>query len=204
MVISYTVGEQCIRQYKVEYLYHMTSISNLSSIVEIGLLSHNQAHRLLTLTDISDCDVQSLRSQRIINSRPLHDYACLYFSPRNPMLYVRREQQKDIAILGINPYLLLDNNTIFSDGNAAAINTKFYQGASKLNQLSWNIINAPYWNEFADGKRIKCSEVLVYPKVCVKNILKIFCYSNTQFSLCYAAMLGKVNVPVEVNRGLYF
>lgn len=185
----------------------MTAISNLRSILERGLLSHNEAYKLkLPVTDISDQDVQDLRSIKrdSIYNRPLHDYVCLYFSPRNPMLYVRRDMQEDIVFLGINPHLLLEPNTIFSDGNAAAVNTKFYCGTAMLNELPWDTINARYWTNFEDGKRIKCAEVLVYRKVTIQNILKIFCYSGKQHSIVCEARPSSITIPVEVTTELYF
>ncbi|MDF5725964.1 MAG: DUF4433 domain-containing protein [Rhizonema sp. PD37] len=174
----------------------MTAISNLHSIFEHGLLSHNEAHRLSIITDISDPNVQNLRSIKRVNNISLHNYVPFYFSPRNPMLYVRQEMQNQIAFLSTDPRLLLDSSTIFSDGNAAAQNTNFYCGTPLLDELPWNIINAYYWNEFEDGKRIKCAEVLVYPRVEVQRILKIFCYSNQQTPLILQALPRNVNIPV--------
>ncbi len=185
----------------------MTAINNLPSILQHGLLSHNEAHRLSLVTDISDSTVQSLRSNRKIDNIELHDYVPLYFSPRNPMLYVRREIQHQIVILGVDPCLLFESTTIFSDGNAAAIETKFYRGVSLLDNLPWDIINAVYWNDIPDGKRIKCAEILVYPKIDIKNILKIFCYSLSQVEEVRAiidSLSRDVNIVVERNRILYF
>jgi hypothetical protein len=62
----------------------MTAISNLPFILQHGLLSHNEAHRLGLVTDISDPTVQYLRGNHIINNIKLHDYVPFYFSPRNP------------------------------------------------------------------------------------------------------------------------
>jgi hypothetical protein len=182
----------------------MTSINNLQSILEHGLLSHNEAHRLRIVTDISDPTVQNLRRNWIINHIALHDYVPLYFSPRNPMLFRRRELQDSIIILGIDPTLLLHEKTIFSDGNAAASETKFYRGVSLLNQLSWNVINAKYWNDFEDGKRIKCAEILIYPKIHVNSIFKIFCYCQDQLVSLQQIIPRSFNIKTEINYNLYF
>jgi len=51
------------REYGIDFLYHMTHISNLASIIRYGLLSHNVAHKLnLIQSDISDSDVQNIRA----------------------------------------------------------------------------------------------------------------------------------------------
>lgn len=199
-----TFENEYLLEYNINYLYHMTNISNLSSIFQHGLLSHNDAHKLTKLTDISNGDVQTLRKGKIINNIPLHSYVPFYFSIKNPMLSYLRDIQANIVFIGIDPLLLLDPNTIFSDGNAAANNTKFYQGVSSLSQLPWNIINAHYWNEFEDGKRIKCAEVLVYPRVSSQSFLKIFCYSNKEIYIIQEALPTNVTIQIQVKQDLYF
>lgn len=120
------------------------------------------------------------------------------------MLYVRRDMQEDIILLGVNPRLLLEPSTIFSDGNAAAASTKFYCDTALLDEIPWNIIKAFYWTNFEDGTRIKYAEVLVYRKIAVQNILKIFCYSGKQRSIVGETIPSGVTIPVEVNTELYF
>jgi len=194
-----------LQQYGIEYLYHMTDINNLASIITNGLLSHNEAHkRSLIKVDISDPDVQDIRANRKIdNIIPLHEYVPLYFSPRNPMLFRRKQHQDDIVILGIDSQLLLETNVIFSDGNAAARRTKFYQGAQMLNQLSWNVIWAQYWKYFEDGKRIKCAEILVCPTVAPNRIKAVFCRSQKHGNIILAA-IQETDIIGRVDPDLYF
>lgn len=183
----------------------MTDIHNLTSILTYGLLSHNEAHQLdLVATDISNQSVQYRRGCRQIGDIPLHSYVCLYFSPRNPMLYVRREHQDEIVFIGVNPNVLLLENTIFSDGNAASESTSFYRGTPLLDELPWDIINAAYWKNHQDGKRIKCAEILVHPKVDVQYLIKIFCISVYQAEFVRRLIPAQFKIPVEVNTALYF
>ncbi|MEA5516825.1 DarT ssDNA thymidine ADP-ribosyltransferase family protein, partial [Nodularia sp. UHCC 0506] len=96
-----------LKEYGIKYLYHMTYINNLASIIRNGLLSHNEAYRRgLIAADISDPDVQDRRANLSVYNIPLHEYVPLYFSPRNPMLYKRREIQEDIVILGMESQIL--------------------------------------------------------------------------------------------------
>ena len=192
------------QEYSIEYLYHMTYINNLTSIITNGLLSHNEAYRRgLIEVDISDPDVQDRRANRKIDEIPLHEYVPLYFSPRNPMLYRRKQHQDDIVILGIEPQLLLETNVIFSDGNAAAGETRFYRGAQMLNQLPWNVIWAQYWNDFEDGKRMKCAEILVYPTVAPNRIKAVFCRSQKHSNVILAA-IQRTDIIGMVYPDLYF
>ncbi|WP_417033635.1 DarT ssDNA thymidine ADP-ribosyltransferase family protein [Dolichospermum circinale] len=76
-----------------------------------------------------------------------------------------------------------------------------------LDNLPWDIINAGYWNDIPDGKRIKCAEILVYPKVYINKILKIFCCLPSQVEQVRAiidSLSIDVNIVVEMNRNLYF
>jgi len=190
----------------IEYIYHMTYISNLSSILKSGLLSHYEVNkRGLNRTDISDQNVQDIRAHIIdpIYKRPLHQYVPLYFCPRNPMLYRRREMQEDIVILGFSPKILSEPNIIFTDGNAAATETLFYHEIQMLGQLPWESIKARSWTNIKGGKRIKCAEILVYPKIQPDKIQVIFCYSNKHRESIIAAKQG-TSIIGKVNKELYF
>lgn len=198
-------AQNLFAQYGINYLYHMTSIDNLPSILSHGLLSHNQAHYFgLNQTDISDNCVQDIRQHQSVNDIPLHDYVPLYFNPKNPMLYRRKELQQNIAILAINPIVLIYPQTVFSDGNAACRGTNFYSDIEMLSQLNWDTIWAIYWNDKADGKRIRCAETLVYPELPLDNILTVFCYSEMSAISIQNMMPSDVSIPVQVNRNLYF
>lgn len=190
----------------IDYLYHMTHVDNLTSIIENGLLSHNEAYRQgLIEADISDPSVQDIRAGKVdpFYNRPLHEYVPLYFSPRNPMLYRRRGIQEDILILGLSPQILSEPNTLFTDGNAAASGTSFYQGVQMLNQLPWDSIKAKSWTDVEDGKRRKCAEVLVYPKISPARIQMIFWYSKKHREAVITAKQG-TSIIEKVNRDLYF
>ncbi len=195
-----------IKKYNIKYLYHITNICNLQSILKHGLLSHHQAHtQKLIINDLSNQSVQIRRSSKIIYNTPLHEYVCLYFNPKNPMLYVLKEKQNEILLIGVNPQLLSDPNTIFSDGNAASDNTKFYRKASYLEKLRWDIINSNSWHNIQDGKRIKCAEILVLSKIESKDITRIFCYNIEQSKKVIKLLPENLNISViMVNPNLYF
>ena len=86
--------------YGIKGLYHMTHIDNLQSIFQNGLLSHTNARNNNFMKgDIANNDVNNRRSGlEPIYNRPIHDYTPLYFNPRNPMLYVRKNIQKDSSL----------------------------------------------------------------------------------------------------------
>lgn len=73
----------------VKFLFNINDLRNLKSIFQHGILSKNEKLiRDISSTDLSNPDVQKRRDdKRIPNHGMLHDYANLYFNPRNPMMY---------------------------------------------------------------------------------------------------------------------
>ncbi len=207
-----------IQEYQIYALHHITKLSNLKSIFQYGLLSHRKAHSQvnshllgLCISDISDADVQKVRKTKLLNHRSLQEYVCLYFNPRNPMLFKRQDQQEDLVILGVEPLLLLEKDVYFSDGNAAAQLTQFYNDLSQLNQVNWEIVRADFWSDQLDGKRIRCSEILAPFTVSVEKIKKVFCYNTKQVQQIEIILqeLRKeknlnISICLEVKTSLYF
>ena len=198
-------GTDLIKRLSINYLYHLTHITNLESILRQGLLSQNAVHkRNLAFQNISMPEVQDLREDLTVYGKLLHDYVSLYFWPRNAMLYKRRKQQRGIIVLGIDPIVLTWEATVFTDGNAASRNrTSYYKDVSKLKSLPWNVIRAHNWSEYPSGRRISCAEVLVYPELEPSYIRAIFCYSNEQKAACLS-FAGPLGIAVEVNPKLYY
>lgn len=171
-----------LQAYGIHQLFHMTDLQNLPSILKNGLLSHHQAHAQgIVRSDISDPSVQLRRARRVdpINRCFIHDYACLYFNPRNPMLYRRRELQNQIVLVGVDASILLGQKVVFTDGNAASNDTCFYQGIENLDNLPWRVIWANSWIDFCDGKRQRCAEVLVPQQVDSQFITRLYCRSHS-------------------------
>ena len=146
----------------------------MPSIREHGLLSHNAAQQAgLVSADISDPNVQERRADKSVFGRPLHDYVPLYFNPKNPMLYVRREIQDDLVILFFDRELLVQDGVVFTDGNAASGPTNFFNDVSRLVDLDWDCIRAEYWNDFGDGTRKRCAEILVPDTISFHEVQRI-------------------------------
>lgn len=188
--------EKTLNDFGIRFIYHMTHKSNLQNILQNGLLSHNSAHsQNFTKTDISDIDVNSRRGK-------VHDFVPFYFNPKNPMLYKRKNIQTDIIILCIDR-IILKSDFKFTDGNAASNSTKFYSEVKDLAKLNWSIINSEYWSDFIDGKRIRCSEILIPNEVKTGNIKKIYC-CNSETEEYVKSKLGGFKIEVTVNQDFYF
>ena len=197
-------------RYGIDFLYHFTHVDNMPSIREHGLLSHNAAQQAgLVSADISDPNVQERRRNiSLLGGQPLHDYVPLYFNPRNPMLYVRRGIQDHLVILFFDRELLVQDGVVFTDGNAASAPTNFFNDVSRLADLDWDCIRAEYWNDYQDGIRIRCAEVLVPDAIPFTKIQRIRVRTSEtrdRFDqLMRETRSGQQPPPVGVAPGLFF
>lgn len=191
-----------------EYLFHLTHIDNIPSILQYGILSHNAAYRQgLIRHDVSSNPVQAIREKKLdsVFARPLHDYTSLYFNPMNPMLRQLQTFHQDIAILGITPKALYRPGTVFTDGNAACTDTRFFNDPSDVARLRWDIISSREWDQYDDGKRIKCAEVLAYPIVAQHEVTAIFCQTAAQVERVRPMLAQKkVTIPFMARPDLFF
>ena len=198
--------DNVLNDYHIQYLFHMTEISNLSNIFEHGLLSHNEAHsKGLNQVDIALQDVNQRRaSKRPIYGISLHDFVPMYFNPKNPMLYKRSEKQNQIVILAIDRRAIYQDKSMFTDGNAASGPTNFYNELKNLEKLNWACIRDDYWSGYHDGKRVKCAETLTYPKVTLKHIQKIYCNNMQTKSLVDSRSPKDKGFKVELSSKYFF
>lgn len=181
-------------------LWYMTHIKNIASILEYGILSHSDAEKKVGHVDISDHDVQRWRTRlEPLYKRPLHQYAPTYINIRNPMLYVRRGLNEKLCLLEVSLDVLRENNFVFTDGNAASRSTRFYNSLHHLQDLPWDVLNSSYWNDFPDGRRKRCAEFLIYPKIDPEFIKTIHC-----FSINSVRFIANVKADVRLSTHMFF
>lgn len=194
--------EIALNYFKIDYIYHMTHLKNIKSILKNGLLSHNNK---FAQVNIDNPDVNSLRNYlEPIYNKNVQEYVPFYFNPKNAMLYVNRHIQRDIIILAFDRKLIHQEGSIYTDGNASIGNTKFYNKLEDLKNLNWECINAKYWNDIKDGKRTRMSEVLVFNHVPIEFNLKIYCSNKGTKSYLDTFISKYTNIDVEVNKNLFF
>ena len=192
---------EALKQHNIYSLWHITHKNNVEQILRYGILNHYNAHGSnVNSVDISDPEAQKWREDIDPHyKRKIHDYAPLYIKPRNPMLYKRHNIQCDLCLLEISLSVLMENECLITDGNAASRITKFFKSANHINNLPWDVLNSAYWPDHEDGKRKMCAEVLIYPEVSKKFIERIHCCSmNTKN---YLATFGCV---AALSRNLFF
>ena len=64
---------------------------------------------------------------------------------------------------------------------------------SDLKNLKWEIINGQSWNDKEDGKRIRNSEFLIFPRIQIDHVETISCFDTTAL-LRIATILSQQNM----------
>lgn len=148
-------------------LYYLAHSENLGSIVERGIFSHALVgHTGVQHVDISQPGAQQWRAlPEPVFGCAIHEYVPLYFNPRNPMLFVRRHQQRDLVVLRVSVNAVkAAGQALFTDGNAASRATRFSTDFGVV-KAATPVLEAPYWSDFHDGRRMRCAEALVLNRV---------------------------------------
>lgn len=192
--------KESFEKFGVTSLWHMTHVDNIKNILKRGILCNIQAYNNARPVDISDHGVQKRRAKTDpIYRRNLHDYTPTYLNIKNPMLFVKGDLQNTICLIELSLSILSEKSFLFTDGNAAAKITKFYNSVNDLERLPWDVLNAEYWNDFEDGKRKRCAEVLVYQNIPPKYIIKIYCNSHETLK-----QLSSLPVQSAISEELFF
>src|SRR3989338_920346 len=192
----------------IKELYFITYIENLTSILELGILSRNEIiKRKLKFKDVSEPGVQDRRINKDIpgTSKKLHDYANLYFDAHNPMLSARRSKNDVICVLRIEKNILDLSGGIVTDMNAARdcrfmpVNEGLYiLDKDKVFKVNWKDSNDPI-NEYRQ-EGTKCAEILVPECVSPRYIIGVYVANRTAFDA-----LNKIcELPVEISTDLFF
>lgn len=183
---------------RISALYHMTAFENLSSLFKYGLLSkHEATHKGLQRADISNDDVQRRREGKCDTryGRNLHDYASLYINPRNAMLYYVQRNSPTVCLLEIDLAVLDEASFVFTDSNAACASARFFNDASDLRRLNFDVVFAARWDGKGPSfKQRMQAEFLVHPKVLPRYIRSVVCRTPED--------CDKVRVMVPTTVGL--
>ena len=155
-------------RFRYRYLYYITHIDNIPSILRNGVLSYEQIEtRGTEYKAIYDRDVVSLRHSKVTpEGKSLWYYANFYLQPRNAMLYVVKKKfsSDNIAVLACYRGDVTDiPGALATDGNATSGPTQFFP-ASQLNRVLKTLSDVDgleYWKEEDGTKRRMMAEVLV-------------------------------------------
>lgn len=134
--------------------------------MEKGILCYNLVKNIKH-ESIAMNEVQRIReSVEIPNGLRLHQYANLYFTYHNPMLYKRQDEADNLCILAVSNKVLDIEGCVVSDQNAATNLVRFYEPDMGIEKIDFNKVFAQVWihpnnRETMLHRAIKCAEVLV-------------------------------------------
>jgi len=162
------------------YLYHLTSVENLPSIIDSGgLKSKNRlANEQTSYRNIAYTGLQERRARQVVPCAAggcLHDYAPFYFGPRSPMLYVVNEGGVEGYEGGQEPLVHLMTRVqfieeaelefAFTDRHAVLRYANFYDDVASLDQVDHGLMRKKYWHDTArhpQRKERRQAEFLVH------------------------------------------
>jgi hypothetical protein len=192
---------------ELQELGYIVPIGTVPSILRRGILSHRRAEKV-EHESIALEGVQDRRAKVVVpNGRPLHDYANLYISPRNPMLLKRREMHRLICVLRVSCDVLDIPNVVVTDSNAASKYVRFSPAPRGLAIVDEERTFARSWNHPDDQidhwrhSAQKCAEVLVPDVVPTRYITGAYvsCEESDE-----ALVAAGFSLPVTRNRDLFF
>lgn len=168
-------------------LYRITHVENLPGLLKRGCdCSPNRAKAEgITKRTISHKDIMDKREQAVVRVPPggvVADYVPFYFGPKSPMLYAIKQGkvegyqgQKEIIYLVTTAEAVAAQNLpfMFTDGHGIISYVSHYNRLEDLPKLFWDVINAPYWNDFIDGRCKRQAEFLIKDRVPLELVQEI-------------------------------
>lgn len=201
---------QAIRQrFQLGHATHMTHVENLPAILAAGGLRSYNAMRGHAYMNLANEDVQAGRAAIVVPSvqRPLHDFVPLYFGFKTPMVAWNQNRNEQIIFLRVSLEILAATGVVFTDGNARAGTTRFFNftGPDDLAALNARAINTTKYAGDPELKRQKQAEVLVPDFLPFDKVLDIICYSAVARDKVLDALAkSAIKRQALVNRGWYF
>ena len=194
------------QEHKGRYVYHMTHLDNLESILQHGLLSTNEKTRLgIGHRNIANHGIQNRRATMNVTCGPMgnvHDYVPFYFCPREPMLLgllnSKNLDQQFIIYLAVEIKSVEREDIVFTSASANTnIHPTFYSSPEELANLRWDLIDSNSWTFSSDDDRhAKMAEMLIHEKVEISEIGFIVAW-NKYFKEIANDLLAKSNCQIE-------
>jgi len=195
-----------MERHELTELHYITPIANVPSILEKGILSHNQAkqvhHESVAMNEIQDRRAKVT----VPGGRKLHEYVNLYICARNPMMYKRQAQFKELCILRVRPHVIDLPGVVITDGNASGDYVRFSAAPKGLAIVDRDLTFADDWRDpdriqYFRKKAAKCAEVLVPDKVNPADITGAYVACDEAKTALECLVK---DITVEINSHLFF
>lgn len=172
------------------YLYHITDVSNLATIIaKGGLLSDvaiSNSGGPAVMIGYSHIKERRMTQYRVpcAGNRFVGEFVPFYYCPRPPMLFVMNKgstgrpaggQTSVVHLVStVQKAIDLDRPWAISDCNAGSDYAQFYNDIDKLDALNWVAIQETYWQSVASAKQ---AEFLVADHFPWAAIVGIACHN---------------------------
>ena len=199
-------------------IYHFTHIDNLSVLISTGaILCKNEM--LKNNTSYKSSAFESVQEQRKIHPVPvspngtIHDYVPFYFNSLSPMLYTIKNgnidgvEMQDLVFFKSTVQAAEASGCkfVFTDGHGIMVLSDYYNNLASLDKIPWNVVNAKYWTDFLDGRRLRQSEFLIYNKFDWNLVQTIGVYNSKMLNRVNALVRGLSYQPsVKTKRNWFF
>lgn len=191
---------------RVTRLHFIVPIANVQSVLTHGILSHTSA-AVLDPTSVADPAVQQIRDGKTVpRGLALHDYANLYFNPRNPMMYKRQAQASKLCVLNISTDVLRVRGVVLTDCNASSRYAR-YLSPNQWRQIEFDDVFARDWTHpgnlprYLQHKSRMCAEVLVPHRVAPQYIVGAYVVSSSAEVMLRRAGPG---LAIQVEPDVFF
>jgi hypothetical protein len=202
-------------------IYHITHIDNLPNIASsMGLVS--DANRIASGMNCSLVGMSTIKQRRLeeieVSCHPgamVGQYVPFYFCPRSIMLYIlHMGNHPDVSYRGGQQpivHLQSDFNTVinwatsnavpwaFSNGNAGARLTDFYNHSSKLSEIDWAAVTSTEFRDakVKEGKQAEFLMFDVFPWTLIEKIGTIDSAVATKVQIALANVGHQPNIAPE-------
>jgi len=199
-------------------IYHFTHVDNLVRLLGTGMLlcKNEMAAKNSQFRSSAFESVQSHRENfpvPVSKGGTIHDYVPFYFNSLSPMLFtincgnVENIIMKELIFFKTSAQTVAASGSdfAFTDGHGIMDLSDYYDDLNDLDQVPWSVINARYWNDFQDGRRLRQSEFLVY-KSFNWNLVEVIGVYNQEMKEHVEQLTSNLQQPpvVEVKRNWYF
>jgi hypothetical protein len=193
---------------QLKELHYIAHVDNVPSICTAGVLSNRRASRL-DHQSVADPEVQNRRKgKRVPSGLLLHDYANLYITARNPMLFKRISDGRidELCVMRISADVLDLDGVVVTDRNAAKFGCSFKSVAEGVQSIDAGLIARTYWGDGDALERERCwnakfTEVLVPDRVPPEYITGVYVGTDAARS---ALAKHSLSLKVSRNTTLFF
>lgn len=176
-----------INKYNFEGFIHATNISNLIKIISDNELSSRKEliNRSKSFVDYANDEVINITNIDIKSKVRFYYY---YYTP-TLYNFNLNDSKNELCLLVLDPNIIIDNDTVLTDGNAGSRHSRFTESFDKaLEHFNWNdifsrdpIINVEDRNYYVNKRN---AEVLVGNRVKVSKYLKkIYVKNNNVYNV---------------------